>query len=90
MFLYWFVFELKTARFETLATTAPLCCLTWVNLPPIQMLVPTCSMALYGPVDHRSLVGLLRGQRQYSPAGKNKSYRRRQQHNGPSQAYLLL
>src|SRR5215213_6109966 len=50
MFLYCFVFELKTATFETLATTLPLCCLTWVNLPPSQTLVPTCSMARTVPL----------------------------------------
>ena len=50
MFLNLFVFESKTARFETLAAKVPLCCLTWANLPPSQMLVPTCSIARTVPL----------------------------------------
>src|SRR5215208_7116036 len=43
------------------------------------------------PIDHWRIVGLLRGQRQDSPAGKKKSYRRKQQHQkGLSHPYLLL
>src|SRR5215216_2512583 len=50
MFLYCFVFELKTATFETLATPLPLCRLTWVNFPPSQTLVPTCSIVRTVPL----------------------------------------
>src|SRR3712207_5951465 len=44
------VCESKTATLETLATTVPLRCLTWVNLPPTQILVPTCSIARTVPL----------------------------------------
>src|SRR5215218_275457 len=61
MSLNLFVFESKTARFETLATMVPLRCLTWVNVPPTQMLVPTCSIALTRPLTIGVLSGLSDG-----------------------------
>src|ERR687894_1799583 len=54
---YSLVFESKTATFETLATTVPLRCLTWVNWPPSQMLEPTCSIARTRP----SIIGVSSG-----------------------------
>jgi hypothetical protein len=44
-----FVFESKTATFETLASCWPLRCSTLEKRPPSQMLVPTCSMARTRP-----------------------------------------
>jgi hypothetical protein len=49
MFLNLFVSELKTAKLDTLPKTVPSRFLTWVNLPPSQTLVPTCSIALTRP-----------------------------------------
>src|SRR5215211_8420652 len=73
MFLYWFVFESKTARFETLATTLPLRCLTWVNLPPTQMLVPTCSIARTVPSIIGVLSALSEGNAGTAPAAKRRA-----------------
>src|SRR5215208_4551581 len=61
MSLNLFVCESKTARFETLATTVPLRSLTLVNLPPNQMLVPTCSIALTRPLTIGVLLGFSDG-----------------------------
>src|SRR5918998_1558740 len=66
MFLNLFVLESKTAKFETLAATVPLCCLTWVNLPPTQILVPTCSIARTVPLT----IGVLSGVPSGVPEGK--------------------
>jgi hypothetical protein len=46
---YSFVFESKTATFETLASCWPSRCSTLEKRPPSQMLVPTCSIALTRP-----------------------------------------
>src|SRR5215208_3318402 len=70
MSLYLFVFESKTARFETLATTVPSRCLTWVNVPPTQMLVPTCSIALTRPLTIGVLLGLSDGNASTAPLAK--------------------
>src|SRR5215211_5732185 len=67
MFLNLFVFESKTARFETLATTVPLCPLTWVNLPPNQTLVPTCSIARTVPLTIGVLSDLSDGNARTNP-----------------------
>src|SRR5215211_5318696 len=72
MFLYLFVFESKTARFETLAVTVPLCCWTWVNLPPSQMLVPTCSIARTVPLTIRVLSALSDGNASTAPPAKRR------------------
>src|SRR5918994_1339307 len=73
MFLNLFVFESKTARFETLATTVPLCCLTWVNLPPSQMLVPTCSIARTVPLTIGVLSGLSDGNASTAPLARRRA-----------------
>src|SRR5687767_5780944 len=70
MFLYCLVFESKTATFETSATTVPLCCLTWVNLPPSQMLVPTCSIARTVPLTIGVLSALSDGNASTAPPAK--------------------
>src|SRR5215204_1266795 len=70
MFLNLFVFESKTARFETLAATVPLCCLTWVNLPPSQMLVPTCSIARTVPLTIGVLSAFSEGNASTAPPAK--------------------
>src|ERR671915_651584 len=67
MFLYCFVFESSTATFETLATAVPLCRSTLVNLPPSQMLVPTCSIALTRPFTMGDLSGLSDGNASTAP-----------------------
>src|SRR5215210_4009494 len=71
--LYLFVCELKTARFETLATTVPLRCLTWVNLPPTQMLVPTSSIALTRPLTMGVWSGLSDGNASTAPLAKRSA-----------------
>src|SRR5918995_7083032 len=71
MFTYWFVCELKTARFETLATTVPSRCLTWVNLPPNQMLVPTCSIARTVPLTIGVWSGVSEGKASATPQAKS-------------------
>src|SRR5215207_5401547 len=73
MFLNLFVFESKTAKFETLATTVPLCCLTWVNLPPSQMLVPTCSIARTVPLTIGVLSGLSDGNASTAPLARRRT-----------------
>src|SRR5215203_1172656 len=73
MFLYCFVFESKTARFETLATTVPLRCLTWVNLPPSQMLVPTCSIVRTVPLTIGVLSGFSEGNASTVPLAKTRA-----------------
>src|SRR5215204_1957772 len=73
MFLYWFVFESKTARFETLATTVPSSCLTWVNLPPSQMLVATCSIARTVPLTIGVWSGLSDGNASTAPQVKRRA-----------------
>src|ERR687890_2316569 len=73
MFLNLFVFESKTAKFETLATTVPLCCLTWVNLPPSQMLVPTCSSARTVPLTIGVLSGLSDGNASTAPLARRRT-----------------
>src|SRR5829696_7912211 len=73
MFLNLFVFESKTARFETLATTVPLRCLTWVNLPPSQMLVPTCSIARTVPLTIGVLSGFSEGNASTVPLAKTRA-----------------
>src|SRR5215211_778249 len=70
MSLNLFVFESKTARFETLATTVPLRCLTWVNVPPTQMLVPTCSIALTRPLTIGVWSGFSDGNASTAPLAK--------------------
>src|SRR5215216_1123440 len=69
-FLYWFVSESKTARFETLAKTVPSRLLTWENLPPSQMLVPTCSMARTVPLTIGVWSGLSDGNATTAPLAK--------------------
>src|SRR5215213_7292247 len=73
MSLNLFVFESKTARFETLATTVPSRCLTWVNVPPTQMLVPTCSIALTRPLTIGVLLGLSDGNASTAPLAKRRA-----------------
>src|SRR5215211_5162317 len=73
MFLYCFVFESKTARLETLATTVPLCCLTWVNLPPNQMLEPTCSIARTVPLTLGVSSGVPEGNASTAPPAKRRA-----------------
>src|SRR5918998_963887 len=73
MFLNLFVFESKTARFETLATTVPSRCLTWVNLPPSQMLVPTCSIARTVPLTIGVLLGLSDGNASTAPLARRRT-----------------
>src|SRR3712207_7459063 len=63
--------ESKTATFETLATTVPLRCLTWVNLPPTQMLVPTCSMARTVPLTIGVWSGVSEGKASATPQAKS-------------------
>src|SRR5215216_4946244 len=70
-FLYWFVSESKTARFETLAITVPSRLLTWVNLPPNQMLVPTCSMARTVPLTIGVWSGVSEGKASATPQAKS-------------------
>src|SRR5215210_5166062 len=72
MSLNLFVFESKTARFETLATMVPLRCLTWVNVPPTQMLVPTCSIALTRPLTIGVWSGLSDGNASAAPLAKSR------------------
>src|ERR687889_1818461 len=72
-FLYCFVFESKTARFETLAATVPLCFLTWVNLPPSQMLVPTCSIARTVPLTIGVLSAFSDGNASTAPPAKRRA-----------------
>src|ERR687898_1143002 len=71
-FLNLFVFESKTARFETLATTVPSCCLTWVNLPPSQMLVPTCSITRTVPLTIGVWSGLSDGNASTAPLARRR------------------
>src|SRR5215217_520506 len=73
MFLNLFVFESKTARFETLAATVPLCCLTWVNLPPSQMLVPTCWIARTVPLTIGVLSAFSEGNASTAPPAKRRA-----------------
>src|SRR5918992_1479336 len=73
MFLNLFVLESKTAKFETLATTVPLCCLTLVNLPPSQMLVPTCSIARTVPLTIGVLSGLSDGNASTAPLARRRT-----------------
>src|SRR5215218_8202037 len=68
-----FVFESKTARFETFATMVPLRCLTWVNVPPTQMLVPTCSIALTRPLTIGVLSGLSDGNASTAPLARRRT-----------------
>src|SRR5829696_10268067 len=65
------VCELKTATFETLATTSPLRCWTWVNLPPTQMLVPTCSIARTVPLTIGVSSGVPEGKASAIPQAKS-------------------
>src|ERR687893_1097874 len=71
MFLNLFVFESKTARFETLATTVPSRCLTCENSPPSQMLVPTCSMARTVPLTIGVWSGVSEGKASATPQAKS-------------------
>ena len=71
IFTYWSLCESKTARFETLATTVPLRCLTWVNLPPSQMLAPTCSIARTVPLTIGVLSGVPEGKASATPQAKS-------------------
>src|SRR5829696_3513816 len=73
IFTYWSLCESKTARFETLATTVPLRCLTWVNLPPSQMLVPTCSIARTVPLTIWVLSAFSAGNASTVPAAKRRA-----------------
>ncbi len=73
MFLYCFVFESTTARFETLATTVPLCFMTRVNVPPSQVLVPTCSISLTRPSTIGVLSGLSDGNASMAPLAKSRA-----------------
>src|SRR5215218_4567242 len=74
MSLYWFVCESKTAKlFETLATTVPLRCLTWVNLPPTQMLVPTCSIVRTVPLTIGVSSGVPEGNASTAPPAKRRA-----------------
>jgi hypothetical protein len=73
MFMYCLVFELKTATFETLATTVSLCRLTWVNLPPSQMLVPTYSIARTVPLTIGVLSALSDGNVSTAPPAKRRA-----------------
>src|SRR5918998_4332927 len=73
IFTYWSVCESKTARFETLATTVPSRCLTWVNLPPSQMLVPTCSIARTVPLTIGVLLGLSDGNASTAPLARRRT-----------------
>src|ERR671914_2134986 len=67
MTLQLFDCESKTATFETLSASAlSLHCLTWVNLPPTQILVPTCSIARTVPLT----IGVLSGVPSGVPEGK--------------------
>src|SRR5215204_4547693 len=73
MSLNLFVFESKTARFETLATMVPLRLLTCVNLPPTQMLVPTCSIALTRPLTIGVLLGFSDGNATTAPPVRRRA-----------------
>src|SRR5215212_4201751 len=73
MFLNLFVFESKAARFETFAATVPLCFLTWVNLPPSQMLVPTCSIARTVPLTIGVLSAFSDGNASTAPPAKRRA-----------------
>src|SRR5215212_3546762 len=73
MFLYCFVFESKTARLETLATAVPLRCLTWVNLPPTQMLVPTCSIVRTVPLTIGVSSGVSDGNASTAPPARRRA-----------------
>src|SRR5215208_7358774 len=73
IFTYWSLCESKTARFETLATTVPLRCLTWVNLPPTQMLVPTCSIVRTVPLTIGVSSGVPEGNASTAPPAKRRA-----------------
>src|ERR671921_1004017 len=70
--LHSFVLESMTARFETLSALVLLLhCLTWVNLPPTQMLVPTCSIARTVPLTIGVLSGVSEGKASATPQAKS-------------------
>src|ERR671911_2606520 len=73
-FLHSFVFESMTARFETLRVglLGLLHCLTWVNLPPSQMLVPTCSIARTVPLTIGVCSGVSEGKASTTPLATNR------------------
>src|ERR671912_134833 len=73
-FLHSFVFESMTARFETLRVglLGLLHCLTWVNLPPSQMLVPTCSIARTVPLTIGVWSGLSDGNASTAPLARRR------------------
>src|SRR5919107_5679691 len=73
MFLYLSVLESKTARFEALVTTVPLRCLTWVNLPPSQTLVPTCSIARTVPLTIGVSSGVSEGNVRAAPLARKRA-----------------
>src|SRR5918995_1013427 len=72
-FLHSFVSESMTARFETLrvGSLGLLHCLTWVNLPPSQMLVPTCSIARTVPLTIGVWSGVSEGKASAIPQAKS-------------------
>src|SRR5215207_6856933 len=71
-FLQLFVSESKTARFETLSALVRLLhCLTWVNMPPTQMLVPTCSIARTVPLTIGVSSGVPEGKASAIPQAKS-------------------
>src|SRR5918998_2877655 len=72
MSLQLFDCESKTATFETLsALVLSLHCLTWVNLPPSQTLVPTCSMARTVPLTIGVWSGVSEGKASATPQAKS-------------------
>src|SRR5919107_3471949 len=73
MFLNLFVSELKTATLDTLPKSVPSRFLTWVNLPPSQMLVPTCSIALTRPSTIGVLSGFSEGKARTAPLARRRA-----------------
>ena len=73
MFLNLFVSELKTAKLDTLPKTVPSRFLTWVNLPPSQTLVPTCSIARTVPLTIGVSSALSDGNASTAPPAKRRA-----------------
>src|SRR4028119_955282 len=73
MSLYFSVVESKTAKLATLPKTVPLRCSTLEKLPPTQMLLPTCSIALTRPSTAGAGSGVSAGTARAAPLPRSRA-----------------